>query len=893
MSDYADILDGSYFGSNEQAQSPLKYAEGLTKQDASAIINDPRFLNDAIKYYWERDQKLFDSEEEVIDYFFNDRRWRSTNTASIALDVKDAYTQPTQQAQRLGRLERVYQAFPNPWEEGGRPWGEVLCDVGPAILSDPLNLIGFGSGAVAARAAGAAASTSKQALMAGMKAGAKRGAWTEGLASGGIELGADAMIQARDQELGLQDEYSIAQGVLSTFAGTALGGAAGGIFGAVGGARKGRIGFEDQTRINAEAAEMEAAEAARLRQEALAQDDADNIFVQEEQKVREALDPFRSEYGAERERLEQEGIDPDGPEAPEEFARLKRTVEVLEGIENWGRRAPDYFAALQRAQQIADGATDAKPKEMQEAAVRVDQLSKVIARNQAAYEALMRTVDEPDPRGVEAAIEDIANERLIANQMEERLAITDQLAEAGGARQREGGEASTVNDGTVIQSRETGFDTEPVAPATRITEDMVQGQPLRFQNEQSRAVEQEKLDAAEAEDIQKEYNLVQREYDNALDAVQPEAEGWDIKAELDNYLDELRKKYKDKTGTDISEPEPLEVIPDPKTRGAEEFGLEEVDTYLADEVETDVDASPIKVGDEVQWTSEGVDQFPEGKRKITQIFEDEGYATVEGSETGIPLTDLNKVRAEAPVSEPKVKKRKPRKRKTPEEVLVDEDQRVTELLDKADLVGEDLPELGSVQRAAAFLTARWGFSKKEATEAIKSVFDGVAGGSGVKQRKQAALLDYIVRTERGFEADNFIREVSDEMGRDIFSIDKMREYLSEATNFDDAMQGLVIEKLRGMVRAISPSIIADAKVRENYPGDPDQQLSLLANMYGTETAEILDGTVRLFDEIDPADISEMDVGDQRWFDKDPEDIVADIMNGPWMAAWINAAKKKP
>jgi hypothetical protein len=48
----------------------------------------------------------------------------------------------------------------------------------------------------------------------------------------------------------------------------------------------------------------------------------------------------------------------------------------------------------------------------------------------------------------------------------------------------------------------------------------------------------------------------------------------------------------------------------------------------------------VKIGDKVQWTSQGADQFTE-PRKIKSISEDGQYAFVEGSDTGIPVKELS------------------------------------------------------------------------------------------------------------------------------------------------------------------------------------------------------------------------------------------------------------
>lgn len=57
--------------------------------------------------------------------------------------------------------------------------------------------------------------------------------------------------------------------------------------------------------------------------------------------------------------------------------------------------------------------------------------------------------------------------------------------------------------------------------------------------------------------------------------------------------------------------------------------------------ETKNEGVGLKIGDEVQWTSQGVDQF-ESPKKITSISPDGKFATVEGSNTGIPVEQLSK-----------------------------------------------------------------------------------------------------------------------------------------------------------------------------------------------------------------------------------------------------------
>ena len=93
------------------------------------------------------------TQKEAIEHFLSDRRYRNFNTVGVGQDVYDAHNQSDHQVKRLARLQKVYDALPN--FTGGV--GNTLADVALPMLLDPLNLIGFGSGGAAARAAVAGA----------------------------------------------------------------------------------------------------------------------------------------------------------------------------------------------------------------------------------------------------------------------------------------------------------------------------------------------------------------------------------------------------------------------------------------------------------------------------------------------------------------------------------------------------------------------------------------------------------------------------------------------------------------------------------------------------------------------------------------------------------------
>jgi hypothetical protein len=61
------------------------------------------------------------------------------------------------------------------------------------------------------------------------------------------------------------------------------------------------------------------------------------------------------------------------------------------------------------------------------------------------------------------------------------------------------------------------------------------------------------------------------------------------------------------------------------------------------------EGSPVKVGDYVQWTSNGVDQFKPARR-VTWVSEDGTHLRVHGSMTGIPMNEV--ALADAPIVPP-------------------------------------------------------------------------------------------------------------------------------------------------------------------------------------------------------------------------------------------------
>ena len=210
---------------------------GKTSQDYSAsidprkILNDPAFLSDLRGYYREQGD-FFADDKTLINKFYTDRTWADLNTVGAIGDALNATSANADQRQRMKRIETVWRQLPNFWQEGGRGAG-ALGDISSAIIKDPLNLIpgvaGYKGAATAGRTAYLAGKSAPVAR--GVASGTARAAGSEAAISAGQEAIVNTATQARDIQLGLQDEFSRGQLGAAALTGGVLGGAVGGAIG--------------------------------------------------------------------------------------------------------------------------------------------------------------------------------------------------------------------------------------------------------------------------------------------------------------------------------------------------------------------------------------------------------------------------------------------------------------------------------------------------------------------------------------------------------------------------------------------------------------------------------------------------------------------------------------
>lgn len=446
---------------------PLGYATGLTQKSAVDLLEDNVFLNDAADHYYETEGKQFYSNEELIEYFLSDRRSGNFNTIGIVDDLIDAYSSSDRVAARQARLQRVYEALPN-FIDGISGFGEVLGEV----ILDPVNLIGFGAAGVAARAAGAAVREGvkgvskeaiKQASRKGMVAGAKRGALAEAAVNAGIEGVFDAGLQARDIELGIQDEYSIARGLTSTAAGGFLGGTLGAVGGAIAGRGAGRKGFDIADKIlNKEAADARLAalkETAPVATEevGLAMGRALDRAQEAQTRVNEYLDNLPEEVVLAGRAAIKDPV----------LTALEAEARALREIANFPQREPEIQARIKELAAVGD----------EKSLAAADVLYRDLATQRSLFQRVSAEVDDPlalerDVASAAAEYNAALRDAGAATGIEAPQVAGSRAAAADGPSPRTAGNAAGANVGVIVDQPAPAADA-PVTTGDAVPTDVV------------------------------------------------------------------------------------------------------------------------------------------------------------------------------------------------------------------------------------------------------------------------------------------------------------------------------------------------------------------------------------------------------------------------------------
>ena len=212
-------------------------AQGYT-QDPSQIMNDPKLLEDIYKVYNSRGV-YFNNNEEAIKRWYDDMVFSYANTAGTLFGSQGYFGVTEEQNEDIrsanNRLREAYYRLPMPWNEGGAGW-QAAKSWGKGLATDPLNLVGLGWGAQAAKATwiGAKAMGTGGRSLAATRA--TKVGMGEGAIAAGIVGGQDVALQQADIELGIQDEYKLGR----TGAAIGLGFTGGALLGSVMGYLGGR-----------------------------------------------------------------------------------------------------------------------------------------------------------------------------------------------------------------------------------------------------------------------------------------------------------------------------------------------------------------------------------------------------------------------------------------------------------------------------------------------------------------------------------------------------------------------------------------------------------------------------------------------------------------------------
>ncbi len=248
-----NAMNARGFRSNREKKQYDKLKELEKQQQALERLQSNEFQNILKRYYSNRPTMLerpdFNtmSKPELLDYFYNDRTWRTNNTMSLTRDVYDLQTGSDQDLQDWAIINQTFVDLPNWYDDPNRSFVEWAKDFAPAMVADPINIIGFGVGGQAVKQTVAQVAKAgmkevgknelkKQAIKKGMWLGAKR----EAKVAGATMVGFDALMQSNEMTAGLTDEFNFKRTMLAGGVGALTGGVMGAGFGAWG--TKSKIG---------------------------------------------------------------------------------------------------------------------------------------------------------------------------------------------------------------------------------------------------------------------------------------------------------------------------------------------------------------------------------------------------------------------------------------------------------------------------------------------------------------------------------------------------------------------------------------------------------------------------------------------------------------------------
>ena len=110
----------------QQPDGEKKYS--FKKDDDNSMYKDNNLIDTARAYYYERDGLLFENNNELVDYFIDDRTWKQANSYSIGKELIYATSDAVSidQKRRLKFLTEYWGNLPNFWLDGGRGYASGI-----------------------------------------------------------------------------------------------------------------------------------------------------------------------------------------------------------------------------------------------------------------------------------------------------------------------------------------------------------------------------------------------------------------------------------------------------------------------------------------------------------------------------------------------------------------------------------------------------------------------------------------------------------------------------------------------------------------------------------------------------------------------------------------------
>ena len=140
---------------NLQEEEEKRLRKAKNAESALDEIQTEKLYNTLKSYYGYREgeETKFNSmsHADLLEYFYEDRSWRNNNSVSMGMDMANSMTDTAPRLQEFSYIQQTYEQLPSFWNDPNRSFGDWLVDNGGAMILDPINLIGVGSGGQAAK----------------------------------------------------------------------------------------------------------------------------------------------------------------------------------------------------------------------------------------------------------------------------------------------------------------------------------------------------------------------------------------------------------------------------------------------------------------------------------------------------------------------------------------------------------------------------------------------------------------------------------------------------------------------------------------------------------------------------------------------------------------------